>query len=159
MVPIFFHLRRRLTAAKADVSRAVARGEAAVEETHTLFGLRLLVAGLFWISVYLLSRGILALGIVDQTARVLIALLPIPFFIYYLWVWMKGVRSMDELQRRIEFEALALAFPLAIVAYMTMGLLDVAMPRGLDDFGYRHGWLMMPLLYYFGLWRARRRYQ
>ncbi|MGE3492988.1 MAG: hypothetical protein AB7N29_23525, partial [Vicinamibacterales bacterium] len=157
MLPMRLH--RRLVAAKADVARAVARGEAAVEETHKLFGIRLLIAGLLWISVYLLSRGVLALGITDPAARVLIALTPVPFFVYYLWVWMKGVRSMDELQRRIEFEALALAFPLAIVVFMTLGLLDVAIPRNLDDYGFRHWWLMLPLLYYVGLWRAKRRYE
>lgn len=154
-----FRLHQRLSAAKADVATAVARGEAAIEETHKLFGVRLLIAGLLWVSVYLLSQGLLALGLTDPAARILIALAPVPFFIYYLWVWMTGVRSMDELQRRIEFEALALAFPLAIVVFMTLGLLDVAIPRDLDDYGSRHWWLMMPLLYYFGLWRAKRRYE
>jgi hypothetical protein len=156
---LLFRLHKRLAAAKSDVASAVARGEAAIEETHKLFGVRLLIAGLLWVSVYLLSRGVLALGLTEPAARVLVALTPVPFFVYYLWVWMTGVRSMDELQRRIEFEALALAFPLAIVVFMTLGLLDVAIPRNLDDYGFRHWWLMLPLLYYVGLWRAKRRYE
>ena len=43
--------------------------------------------------------------------RVAIALLPMPFFAWYFWTWMKGVSEMDELQRRIELEALGFAFP------------------------------------------------
>ena len=56
----------------------------------------------------------------------MIALLPTPFFVWYLWTWMKGVGEMDELERRIELEALGFAFPAAVVFLMTLGLLDVA---------------------------------
>ncbi len=28
-----------------------------------------------------------------------------------------------------------------------------------DDWSYRHVWLMMPMLYYFSLWRATRCYE
>ena len=42
---------------------------------------------------------------------------------------------------------------------MTLGLLDVAIPSIPDDFSLHHVWPMMPLLYYIGLWRAKRRYQ
>ena len=92
-------------------------------------------------------------------ARVAIALLPTPFFIYYLWTWMKGVSEMDELQRRIELEALGFAFPAAVVFLMTIGLLDLAITLSPDDWSLHHVWLMLPLLYYAGLWRAKRRYE
>ncbi len=72
---------------------------------------------------------------------------------------MKGVSQMDELERRIELEALAFAFPIAVVLLMTLGLLDVAIPLNPDDWSLRHVWAMMPVLYYIGLWRAKRRYQ
>jgi len=34
----------------------------------------------------------------------------VPFFVWWLWTWMKGVSQMDELERRIELEALGFAF-------------------------------------------------
>jgi hypothetical protein len=131
----------------------------ALEHTRRVYGLRLLVRGILWMSIYGLSRGLLALDIAGPASRVAIALLPVPFFAWWLWTWMKGVSEMDELERRIELEALAFAFPLAVIVLMTLGLLDVAIALNPSDFSPRHVWLMMPLLYYIGLWRAQRRYQ
>ena len=67
--------------------------------------------------------------------------------------------AATELERRIELEALAFAFPAGVVFLAAIGLLDVAVTLNRDDFSLRHTWLMLPMLYYIGLWRARRRYQ
>lgn len=130
----------------------------ALEDTRHIYGTRLLVRGLLWISVYLISRGLLNLDIDAAALRVLIALLPVPFFVWYLVTWMKGVASMDELQRRIELEALGFAFPATLVFLMTAGLLDLARAIAPAAFSLHQVWLMLPLLYYIGLWRAKRRY-
>ena len=45
------------------------------------------------------------------------------------------------------------------VFFATLGLLDVALTLDLNDFSLRNVWLMMPMLYYIGLWRAQRRYR
>jgi len=117
------------------------------------------VRGLLWGAIYLLSRGLLELSIEPRALRVAIALLPVPFFVWWLWTWMQGVSKMDELERRIELEALAFAFPIAVTILMTLGLLDLAMPLNPDDWSPRHIWAMMPAIYFLGLWRAKRRYQ
>jgi hypothetical protein len=131
----------------------------AIEQTKRIYGTRLLVRGLLWVSIYLLSRGLLELPVENVALRIAISLLPTPFFIWYLVTWVKGVSEMDELERRIELEALGFAFPAAVVVLMTLGLLDVAITLPPDDFSLRHAWAMMPMLYYIGLWRAKRRYQ
>ena len=131
----------------------------AVQQTRQIYGARLLVRGLLWISVFLLARGLLELGIPSSPARIAVALLPTPFFGWYLWTWMKGVSRMDEMQRRIELEALGFAFPSALLVLATLGLLDVATTFDANDFSIRNTWLMMPMLYYIGLWLAKRRYQ
>lgn len=152
-------LGKHIDDAMADVKHAVESAGSAVEENRRVYGLRLLRAGLVWGSTYLLSRGLLELStITDQDVRILIALAPIPVFIWFLWIWMKGLGSMDELQRRIELEALAFAFPVCVVVLMTLGLMELATPLDADDWSYRHIWAMMPALYYAGLWRAKRRY-
>ena len=150
------HLRKRINEAK----KAAAEAGGAIEETRQVYGARLLRAGLLWGSTYLLSRGLLELStITDEDVRVLIALAPVPVFIWFLWIWMKGLGAMDELQRRIELEALAFAFPVCVVMLMTLGLLELARQLNPDDWSYRHIWALMPALYYAGLWRAKRRYQ
>jgi hypothetical protein len=157
MLTPLLHRKRKL----ADAASKGALGEVqdAVGLTRQVYGTRLLVRGLLWMSMFFLSRGLLELEIGTSTARALIALLPTPFFAWYLWTWMKGVSQMDELQRRIELEALGFAFPSALLVLATLGLLDVAITLNADDFSMRNTWLIMPILYYIGLWLARRRYQ
>lgn len=155
MLTVFLHRKR-----KAAEALAKAKGEAglALDETRQVYGVRLLVRGLLWASIYLIARGLMELDGLPPAARVAMALLPTPFFVWYLWTWMKGVGKMDELQRRIELEALGFAFPASLVFLMTIGLLDLAITLNPEDFSLHHTWLMLPMLYYAGLWRAKRRY-
>ena len=159
MLSVFLHRRREVAKAlEASKGAAHSAGEA-LAQTRRIYGMRLLVRGLLWASIYLLSRGLLELDIQPAAARVAVALLPTPFFVWWLWTWMKGVGEMDELERRIELEALGFAFPLAVIFLATIGLLDVAVSLDPDDFSLRHTWVMLPLFYYIGLARAKRRYQ
>ena len=151
-------LHRKRKAAEA-AAKAIKEAGGAIEQTKRVYGTRLLVRGLLWVSIYMLSRGLLELNTLPPAARVVIALLPTPFFVYYLWTWMKGVGEMDELERRIELEALGFAFPVAVVVLMTLGLLDIAITLNPNDFSLHHIWAMMPAFYYAGLWRAKKRYQ
>ena len=125
MLSVFLHRKRKIAkaleesrgAAKHageafDVSRgALKHAGEALEQTKRIYGIRLLVRGLLWVSVYFIARGLLALDALSPPARTGIALLPIPFFAWWLWTWMRGISEMDELERRIELEALAFAFP------------------------------------------------
>ena len=152
------HPESDVAAALHAARQSVARSQDAVEQTRRIYGTTLLTRGMLWIATYLLSRWLLE--IVDgQVARVAIALLPAPVFAWFLWTWTSGVMRMDELERRIELEALAFAFPVSVVFFATLALLDVALAFGPNAFFGRNAWLLMPMLYYIGLWRAQRRYR
>ena len=159
MLSVFLHRKREIAKALEATKDTIESAGQALEQTKRIYGIRLLVRGLLWASVYLLSRGLLEFDIQPAAARVAIALLPTPFFVWWLWTWMKGVSEMDELERRIELEALGFAFPSAVIFLATIGLLDVALTLNPDDFSLRHTWLTLPLFYYIGLARAKRRYQ
>ena len=159
MLSEFLHRKRKAAQQALTDSQGAIRGAAeAIEQTRQIYGARLLVRGLLWVSIYAIAHGLLTLEIEAPAIRVLIALLPIPFFAWYLWTWMKGVATMDELQRRIELEALGFAFPATLLYLMTLGLIDLAITLNPNDFSLHHIWLMLPMLYYIGLWRAKRRY-
>ena len=151
--------------AKANVDGALRVAQEAIgcsaealEQTKRIYGTTLLTRGALWMATYALSRWLI--DVVDgQALRVAVALLPTPVFAWFLWTWVKGVARMDELERRIELEALAFAFPVSIIFLATVGLLDVAIRLDRDDFSLRNLWLLMPMLYYIGLWRAQRRYR
>jgi hypothetical protein len=91
--------------------------------------------------------------------RVAAALLPVIPTVLFLWAIVTHVRSLDEMQRKIHLEALAIAYPLAILLLMTLGLLQLAIDLPTEDWSYRHVWVYLPLFYFAGLAIAWRRYQ
>lgn len=70
----------------------------------------------------------------------------------------RGARELDELEKRIQLEALAFAFVLALLLIMTLGLMELAITLNRDDWSYRHVWAMLPMLYFGGVVIARKRY-
>ncbi len=117
-----------------------------------------LSAGL-WLLLFFIARGMLELNDLSVGARVSLALMPLPAFAWFLWEFTQMVSQADELERRIQLEALAVAFPLTLLLVMTLGLLQVAIELNMDDWSYRQIWPILYIFYVFGLMRARRRYQ
>jgi hypothetical protein len=115
---------------------------------------------LAWIVLYFAARVALHRLEMEPWLRVGIALVPVVPFIAVLWLIAVAVRGdMDELERRVHLEALALAFPLAMVLLMTLGLLQRAVPLPFEDWSYAHVWVYLPLFYFVGLAFAWRRYR
>lgn len=72
------------------------------------------------ISIWLLKR-------VDHVAlRALVALLPVPPVAFALRAMMRYIRDADELQRRIEVEAVSIATACISLGYLAAGLLQQA---------------------------------
>ena len=65
----------------------------------------------------------------------------------------------DELQRRIQLEALGFAYPLALLLLMTLGLLQLVIDLDPADWSYRHVWQFIVVFYLVGMGLATRRYQ
>jgi hypothetical protein len=91
-------------------------------------------------------------------ARLAMAFIPTPLFALFLWNFIKGIRAADELERRIQLEALAIAFPLALVLLTTLGLAQRAVTLNFQDWSYNHVWPMLALFYLAGVAIARKRY-
>ena len=118
----------------------------------------LVVLSLSLLLSYVAARALLEL-VASPQVRVAAALLPIPFFALWLLTIVRGIRALDELERRIQLEAIAIAFPLTLILLLTLGLLEIAVTLPREDLSYRHIWSFLPLFYIFGLTIARRRYQ
>jgi hypothetical protein len=91
--------------------------------------------------------------------RIAVALSPLPFFAAFLASEIRLLRRVDELERRIQLEALAVAFPAALLLMMGLALLERAVALSPADWSYRHTWFFLPLFYFLGLGIARRRYR
>lgn len=116
---------------------------------------------IIWMLSYFSARAALEWMADGQPAgtRLAVALIPIVPFVAFIWKFIGSLREADELERRIQLEALAIAFPLAMVLLMILALVQLAMPLNPDDWSYRHVWYFLPIFWLGGLSIARRRYQ
>lgn len=88
-----------------------------------------------------------------------ISLAAIAGFIGFAVAELQLIRRLDELQRRIQLEALGFAFPVSVGLLMLLGLFERFMTLPVGDVSYRHVWPLMVLAYFVGLALARWRYQ
>lgn len=124
-------------------------------------GRAVLTWGIIWMMSYFGARAALEWMGDAQPAgiRLAVALIPIAPFVAFIWKFIGSIREADELERRIQLESLAIAFPLAVVLLMILALVQLAMPLNPDDWSYRHVWPFLPMFYLAGQAVARRRYQ
>jgi NADH:ubiquinone oxidoreductase subunit 6 (subunit J) len=115
----------------------------------------LIVWGICYIGALVLLRKFQLQGWI----RVAVALLPILPFVLFLSMVLAEIRSLDELWRRIHLEALAIAFPLAVLLLMTLGLMELATGLSPNDWSYRHVWIFLPIFYAIGVLVSVRRYK
>ncbi len=121
-------------------------------------GRRALTAAVLWVAAYIGARMGLEMATFGSWGAVAIALVPAPFAVWMIWSFIAMVRSCDELDRRIHLEALAVAFPLTLLALMVLGLLQLAVNLKMEDWSYRHLWPYVTTFYFIGMALAVRRY-
>jgi len=112
----------------------------------------LLVAATDIVTSLLLAR--MELG---QTARVAIALLPIPANVWLIAIILRTLRRLDEFLKRIQFEAVAVAFLTTGMAALTYGQLQTAQVVGPLNGGTI--WAFMLVSYVLGYAVAARHYR
>jgi hypothetical protein len=108
----------------------------------------------FAAAVFLIEAGHL-----PTPARAAAALLPVIGMAAFLWIEISYLRQLDELHRRVQLEALAVAFPLALLLVFTVGSLERA---GVHIEGFerpRDLWPLVVIPYPIGLLFAWRRYR
>src|SRR5437868_5052518 len=119
---------------------------------------RVLAAALAWLAIYGLSRLVLASAELAEPLRLAAAFAPLFAFYGFVAVTHRAVRDADELQRRIQLEALALAFPTSLLVLMTLGLMDM-FHDGRVGLALRDMWVVLPVIYAASYAVARYRYR
>jgi hypothetical protein len=114
--------------------------------------------GLIWLAAYFAARGVLERSDLEPWLRIVVALAPIPIFAWFLSRFRAAVRSLDELERRIHLEAMAVAFPLGILLLQTLALMQRAVELKFEDWSYAHVWIYLPIFYFLSLGIVRKRY-
>lgn len=120
---------------------------------------RFVLIGILWFLAYWAARFLLEGQGLPTWVRVTAALAPIPIFAWFLVSFIQTIRTMDELERRIHLEALAIAFPLGILLLQTLALMQRAVTLKFEDWSYAHVWFYLPVFYFLSLGVVRKRYQ
>lgn len=120
--------------------------------------LRLLVSALTFALTYIGAVAAQEMFELNLLAGAIVSLLPAAGLLFFILEEVKMIRLLDELQRRIQLEALAIGFPAALLILMIMGFLQRVhlLPQALSTI--RDVWFVLPLAYGIGLFFARRRY-
>ena len=115
--------------------------------------------GLAWAASFIAARLLLELPDLGLGVRFLLAFGPTVPFAAFLLGAVALSRNADELERRIQLEALAFGFGLTFLLVATLALAQRAGFAKHEDFSYAH---LMPILFLFylgGAIVARRRYE
>lgn len=130
-------------------------GECVDKTASRKYKLRMLAVSLVYIGFVFLSVH----GLRKQPAapwKYVIAVLPmLPILLIPLF-FVQLLRSLDELQRRIQLEALGFAFAASALVTLTYGFLENA---GLPDVNWVWVWPIMAVFWTLGLFAARWRYR
>src|SRR5712691_570392 len=89
--------------------------------------------------------------------RITLVMLPLAAFAAFIFAEVRLVRLLDEFQRHVQLEALAVAYPTVILLVFTLGLLEHAGIVVPAFERLRDVWLLTTLPYFIGLYVARRR--
>ncbi len=114
------------------------------------------IGGIGWVISFFIALFVLDGDSQAGPFGLVVAFLPVPFFILFLVGFLRTTRSLDELHQRIQLEALAFAFPTAVVIVMALGLVQKA--GYLTNESFHDNWFLVAMPYFIGLLLARKRY-
>lgn len=120
-------------------------------------GLFLLLVGFSaYAAMLIVSQRVLGGGIENQSASILIALSPMLPAAFICGVVMRSIRHLDEMQRKLQFEALAMAFAGTALITFCYGFLEgVGFPR-ISMFAV---WPLMAAIWFIGVMIGRLRFK
>ncbi|MEZ4239890.1 MAG: hypothetical protein R3F59_27820 [Myxococcota bacterium] len=114
------------------------------------------LGGVLVVYAVLLVGAITALDHVDGWLKIPIALIPMIPASFVPWVVLRRLRGLDELQRRIQLEALGFAFAGTAVITFGWGFLELAGVPRMPTFAV---WPVMAALWGLGIAASNRRFR
>lgn len=109
-----------------------------------------------YVAVLILSLAALARADLSAAVRAAISLAPMLPGLLLCWAVVRQLRRLDELQLRIQFEALGFAFAASALLTFSYGFLEIA---GLPKLSLFVVWPLMAVMWMLGLLIAARRYR
>lgn len=118
--------------------------------------LALLIGLTAYVAMLFLSQRLLAHGIEGRAAHILVSLSPMLPAVFICGVVVRSIRHLDEMQRKLQFEALALAFAGTALITFGYGFLEGA---GFPKLSMFIVWPLMATIWFIGVMVGRLRFR
>lgn len=119
---------------------------------------RVPVYAIIWCISYIGSLlALKKLGLATE-AGIVLTIVTVLSFVVFVYKFYRSIYFMDEVQIKIQMEAVVIAFSFVLVTSMALGLIELVLPLNKEDWNFR---LLVPLFvsfYFFGLFISKRKY-
>jgi len=119
---------------------------------------RVLVYAVIWAISYAGSLSVLNFFKLPQTVGILITIISALAFVVFIYKYYRNIFFMDEMQIKVQLEAVAIAFALGLFLIVILSLLDLVVALNNDDWSYRHMVPYFVLFYFVGLFISKKKY-
>lgn len=89
---------------------------------------------------------------------IMLTIISVASFALFIYKYFRSIFFMDEVQIKIQMEALVFAFAIGLLVLMTLGLVDLYIVLNPNDWNYRFLVPIFITLYFAGLFIAKRKY-
>jgi hypothetical protein len=121
---------------------------------------RLLITCVLFVVTLVFSMAVEEMPQLSNAVRIPVVLVPVIIFAWFIFQQRRHtVAAADELEQRIQLEALSIAYPLTFLLIVVLGQLERVVALNPEDWDYSHIWPFVFIFYLFGLMVARKRYQ
>jgi len=119
---------------------------------------RVIVYAIIWAMSYIGS--LLALRSYDFPfeAGILLTLITALAFAVFMYKYYRSIFFMDEVQIKVQMEAIVIAFSLGLLLLMTLGLIDLFTTLNQENWSHRHLFPIFIAFYFGGLFVSARKY-
>ncbi len=118
-----------------------------------------LLFGIIWLVTYLVCLLIVKKIPMPKWAGISLALIPAFTFALFIYKYIKKISLMDEVEIRIQFEAVVWGFSLALLLPMILGSLNLVIILDNKNWGYLSLVNYFVLFYFIGLIISQRKYR
>ena len=119
---------------------------------------RVLVYAVLWVISYIGSLLVLKSFTLPKEVGIVLTVITALAFTVFIYKYYRSIFFMDEVQIKIQMEAVVIAFSLGLLLILILGLLDLVVALNKEDWSYRHLVPYFAIFYFIGLFISKRKY-
>ena len=119
---------------------------------------RVIVYAIIWAMSYIASLLALRSFDLPLEAGIVLTVITALAFAVFMYKYYRSIFFMDEVQIKVQMEAIVIAFSLGLLLLMTLGLIDLFTTLNQENWSHRHLFPIFLAFYFAGLYFSARKY-